>query len=315
MLEPVDKVEILSLVDNCLDHLSSERKEVRSARSWRKQADGKVEERLPLAEHGFSVLVRVSKGNQKHCVLFDTGPSPEAIVTNAKRLGVDMGEVEVIVLSHGHWDHAGGLLSAIKAVNKPDLPVIVHEDMFRTRGMALPSGAIRRHHAFPSAEQIKPAMYVVTQKPSLLAGNSVLVTGEIPHQTNFEKGLTWSRYLANGEWVPEPWLQDDRALVMNLKGKGLVVLTGCGHAGIINTLLHVKELTGVDEVYAVMGGFHLAGKAQEVAIPETVENLKSIAPKLIAPSHCTGWRGMFAIYQAMPEAFVWNTVGNLYVFE
>jgi 7,8-dihydropterin-6-yl-methyl-4-(beta-D-ribofuranosyl)aminobenzene 5'-phosphate synthase len=143
----------------------------------------------------------------------------------------------------------------------------------------------------------------------------VLVTGEIPRKTSFETGLPEHRALVDGQWVPEPWLLDDRALIINVKQKGLIVLTGCGHAGIVNTVLHAKELTGTDEVYAVMGGFHLAGKEHEKRINQTVAELKRFNPKIIAPSHCTGWRGLFAIHQAMPEAFAWNSVGNLYRIE
>ena len=314
-LKPVDKAEILSLVDNSLDYLSSiEKKEVLSFREWTKQKNVR-NARLPLAEHGLSTLIRVSSGSKAHSILFDAGSSPEGAVANAERMGVELSEVEAVVLSHGHWDHAGGLLSAIKTINKPDLPVIVHEDMFKTRGMALSDGTVRKHSPFPSAEQAKPARYVRTKKPYLLADNMILVTGEIPSQTSFETGLPEHRTLVNGEWVPEPWLRDDRAIVINVKRKGLVVLLGCGHSGIINTVLYAKQITGVDEVCAVMGGFHLAGKTHENRIEETIEALKSLNPKLVAPSHCTGWRAMCAIHQAMPEAFVWNSVGNLYTFE
>jgi 7,8-dihydropterin-6-yl-methyl-4-(beta-D-ribofuranosyl)aminobenzene 5'-phosphate synthase len=202
----------------------------------------------------------------------------------------------------------------VKAVNRPDLPVIVHEDMFKTRGMAKADGTVRRHSAFPSDDQVKPAKYVRTKQPYLLADRMILVTGEIPRQTSFETGLPEHRTLIDGKWVPDPWIRDDRAIVINLKQKGLIVLSGCGHAGIINTVRYAKHITGLDEVYAVMGGFHLAGKEPESRITQTVAELKRLNPKLVAPSHCTGWRGICAIYKAMPHAFVWNSVGNLYSF-
>ena len=303
-LKPADKVEILSLIDNSLDYLSSiEKKEVQPSRNWVR------------AEHGLSMLVRVFSANKAHSILFDTGLTPEGAVANAEKLEVHLSEIEAIVLSHSHPDHAGGLVSVVKAVNKQDLPVIVHEDMFKTRGMMKADGTIRKHQAFPSEAQVKPARYVKTSQPYLLAGNMVLVTGEIPRKTSFETGLPEHRALVDGQWVPEPWLRDDRALIINVKQKGLIVLTGCGHAGIVNTVLHAKELTGTEEVYAVMGGFHLAGKEHEKRIDQTVAELKRFNPKIIAPSHCTGWRGLFAIQQAMPEAFVWNSVGNLYRIE
>ncbi len=314
-LKPADKVEIISLVDNCIDHISpADKKEVLSVGKWTKEKGLKTSA-LPLAEHGFSMYITVYSGDSQHSILFDTGPNPGAIVTNAERMGVKLSDAEAVVLSHGHWDHAGGLVSAVKAIGKTDLPVLVHEDMFKTRGMALSDGTVRRHKAFPSPEEVKPARYVATKEPYLLAEDTVMVTGEIPHQTSFEKGLPEHRTLMNGAWVPEPWLQDDRALIINVKGKGLVVLSGCGHAGIINTILYAKQLTGIAKVYAILGGFHLAGKGKEETIRQTVEELKNLNPEVIVPSHCTGWKGNYIIYQVLPDVFVWNSVGNLYRFE
>jgi len=105
---------------------------------------------------------------------------------------------------------------------------------------------------------------------------------------------------------------DDRALVVNVRNKGLVVISGCAHAGIINSVLYAQQITKVSDVYAVLGGFHLAGRDYEPRIGKTVKMLKQLNPALIVPSHCTGWRGAFAIAKAMPDAFVWNSVGNLY---
>lgn len=314
-LREANSVEILSLIDNSLDFLSSiEKEQVQSVRKWTKEKKRSGVSRLPLAEHGFSMLIRVSSGNSAHSILFDTGSSPKGVIVNADGMGVNLSDIEAVVLSHGHPDHAGGLLSVVKIVNKRDLPIIVHEDMFKTRGMVNADDTIRKHQAFPLDDEVKPARYVRTKQPYLLTDNTILVTGEIPKQTSFEKGLPTHRTLIDGKWEPEPWLRDDRAIVINLKQKGLIVLSGCGHAGIVNTTLYAKQITGIDEVYAIMGGFHLAGKEPESRISQTVDELKRLNPKLIAPSHCTGWRGIYAIYQAMPQAFMWNSVGNLYRF-
>jgi 7,8-dihydropterin-6-yl-methyl-4-(beta-D-ribofuranosyl)aminobenzene 5'-phosphate synthase len=318
-LKEVDSVEIVSLMDNSIDVLSTIKKdEVRQVRDWIKERKGEkwVREhfRLPIAEHGLSILIRTFHGNTSHTVLFDTGRSPEGVITNAERMGIDLSEIEAIVISHGHDDHFGGLLAVLKAVNKKSLPIIVHEDMFKTRGVAEKDGKIRKDPPFPSEDMVKPAKYVRTKGPHLIADGTVLVTGEIPSETDFEKGSQRNRVLINGEWRPYPWMWDDRAVAINIKKKGLVVTSGCAHAGIINTIQHVKRITGVVKVHAVMGGFHLAGKEYEPRISQTVENLKLIKPYLIAPSHCTGWRGIYAIAKAMPKAFVWNSVGNLYKF-
>jgi len=116
----------------------------------------------------------------------------------------------------------------------------------------------------------------------------------------------------NGAWQPDPWIRDDRAIVINVKGKGLVVLSGCAHAGIINTVSYAQQITDVAKIYALIGGFHLAGKEFENQIEPTINELRKISPALIAPSHCTGWKAIYAVIKTLPEAFVWNSVGNLY---
>jgi 7,8-dihydropterin-6-yl-methyl-4-(beta-D-ribofuranosyl)aminobenzene 5'-phosphate synthase len=318
-LREVDGVEIISLVDNTVDFLSTIEKEgVHQVRKWVEERKGrewtKQHFRLPIAEHGFSMLVRVYNGAHSHSILFDTGGSSDGIITNAQGMGLDLSEVECIVLSHGHYDHFGGLLATLKVIDKRNLPIIVHEDMFKTKGVANPDGTVRKHPNFPTDDQVKPSEYVRTKQPHLVADDTVLVTGEIPRRTDFEKGFPQHRVLVNGQWQHDPWILDDRAMVVNVRQKGLVVVSGCAHAGIINTILCAKQSTGVMDVYGVLGGFHLAGKECEQRISQTIEKLKLLDPNLVAPSHCTGWRGIYAIAEALPHAFIWNSVGNLYRF-
>jgi 7,8-dihydropterin-6-yl-methyl-4-(beta-D-ribofuranosyl)aminobenzene 5'-phosphate synthase len=260
------------------------------------------------------MFIRVSNEGKSNSVLFDTGGSPEGAVENAERMGLDLSEVEYIVLSHGHYDHFGGLLYALKAVNKINLPVIVHEDMFKSRGVANPDGTIRKYPEFPKENQVSPARYVKTKQPYLIADNMILVTGEIPRKTEFEKGFVQHRVFVDGKWQPDPWIWDDRALVINVKQKGLVIVTGCAHAGIINTALYAQQISGIKMIYAILGGFHLAGKEFELRINKTVQNLRQLKPVLVAPSHCTGWRGTSAIARAMSQAFIGSSVGNLHRF-
>ncbi len=318
-IKKVESVEITSLVDNAVDFMSTiAKKEVKHVREWVNDRMDKewVKKhfQLPFAEKGFSVLIRVLCDGKFHTVLFDTGISPEGVVTNAKRMGLNLREIEGIILSHGHYDHFGGLLKVLKAVKKENLPIIVHEHMFRTRGVVNSDGTIRKYPEFPSENKVAPAKYVKTKQSCLLADESILVTGEIPRNTDFERGLPRQRFFSNGEWQPDPWVWDERAIVINVKRKGLVVLSGCAHAGIINTIRYAQQITGVTEVYATMGGFHLAGRDYEPRISQTVEMLRKFNPKIVVPMHCTGWRGKYAIFEAMPQAFVWNSVGNLYCF-
>ena len=316
-VKEADAVEVLSLVDSSVDFLSTiDKKEAQSLRQWTRErysAEWAITHtQEPIAEHGFSMLVRVFSEEKSRSVLFDTGGSPEAILENAERIGIDLSEVECVVLSHGHHDHFGGLLSAVKAVNKVGLPIIAHENMFGLRGTKRANGTIRKHTKFPTEAQLSPAKIVCTKQPSLIAGDMVCVTGEIPRKTSYEKGFTQQMAFVDGLWQPDPWIIDDRAIAINIKGKGLVVLSGCAHAGIINTVSYAQQITGIKNAYAVMGGFHLAGKEFESRIEQTVKALQLINPKLLVPSHCTGWRAMCAIAKTLPEAFVWNSVGNLY---
>jgi 7,8-dihydropterin-6-yl-methyl-4-(beta-D-ribofuranosyl)aminobenzene 5'-phosphate synthase len=313
----VDGLEVFSLVDNSVDFLSTvDRKEVQSFRQWIKKRHGqewiKTHPQLPFAEHGFSMLIRVLYGRKTVKILFDTGVSSDGVIENAKRMGLDLREVEYVVLSHGHYDHFGGLVSALKTINKASLPLIVHEDMFKTRGNANTDGTIRTYPKFPTKEQLGSAQLINTKQPYLIGDGTILVTGEIPRETSFEKGFFNHRTLIDGFWQRDPLILDDRAIVFNVKGKGLVVISGCAHAGIINTMLYAQRISGIINTYAVMGGFHLAGKEYENRIDQTTEELLQISPRLIVPSHCTGWRGICAIAKALPEALVWNSVGNLY---
>ncbi len=122
-------------------------------------------------------------------ILFDTGVSPNGVIVNAKRMGIDLSEVSYVVLSHGHYDHFGGLQAIVKTVNKIDLPIITHEDMVKRRGNARSNGNIREYPLFPSLKQLTPAKIVNTKKPYLIANDLACITGEIPRETTFEKGL------------------------------------------------------------------------------------------------------------------------------
>jgi 7,8-dihydropterin-6-yl-methyl-4-(beta-D-ribofuranosyl)aminobenzene 5'-phosphate synthase len=312
-----DGLEVISLVDNSVDFLSTiDRQEAQSFRQWTRKRHGqewtRTHSQLPLAEHGFSMIIRVLRGRKSVRILFDTGISADGVVENAKRMGLELSEVEYVVLSHGHYDHFGGLVSALKTINKANLPLIVHEDMFKTRGTANSNGTIRIYPEFPTRKQLISAQLVNTKQPYLIGDGAILVTGEIPRETSFEKGFLQHRTLRDGIWQPDPLILDDRAVVFNVKGEGLVVISGCAHAGIINTISYAQRISGITKAYAVMGGFHLAGKENESRIGQTVKELGQISPKLIVPSHCTGWRGMCAVAEALPEAFIWNSVGNLY---
>jgi 7,8-dihydropterin-6-yl-methyl-4-(beta-D-ribofuranosyl)aminobenzene 5'-phosphate synthase len=237
------------------------------------------------------------------------------VVHNLRALGVNPQEIEAIVLSHGHFDHTTGLNGLVKEL-QPLPPLLVHPDCWLKRRVAVPR---RQPRELPttSRDWVRATGFelVEQRQPSLLFDGAVLVTGEIERTTEFEQGMALHQALRDGEWQPEPFIYDDQALVVDLRGRGLVVITGCGHAGVINTVLHARKLTGIERVYAVIGGFHLATSSPESVIRPTVEALAEFAPEVIVPAHCTGWRATHVIAAAFPDAFVQGSVGTKYVLE
>jgi 7,8-dihydropterin-6-yl-methyl-4-(beta-D-ribofuranosyl)aminobenzene 5'-phosphate synthase len=319
-LKEASRVEIVFLMDNTVDFLSSNnRKEVQSLRHWTKEKYGtewvSAHPELPFAEHGFSMLVRFFNCEDSCTILFDTGVSPNGVVINAKRMGIDLSEVSCVVLSHGHYDHFGGLVAVVQAINKMDLPIITHEDMIKRRATTNSKGEISEYPTFPRSEELSLAKIVKTKKPHLIANDLACITGEIPRNTSFEKGLSQNKIYNADFCQTDQLVLDDRALLINVKGKGLIIISGCAHAGIINTIRYAQQITGLPKVYAILGGFHLAGKGFEKRIEPTIEELKEINPELIIPSHCTGWGAFLAIAKAFPNNFVHNSVGNMYKFE
>ncbi|NIO07935.1 MAG: MBL fold metallo-hydrolase [Deltaproteobacteria bacterium] len=306
-LEPVDHVEVLSIMDNSIDAL---------------MASTPVAQRAPLtrdkfsrpqlrAEHGVSMLITVESQGRKDSILFDAGVSTDGALHNMEVLGIRPNELHATVLSHGHTDHTLGLIGMLKKLGRTGMPIILHPDAFLNRKNVLPDG----HEVNlppPRRRDIEAeGITVVEEKgPTLLIDGRVLITGEIPRTTPFEKGFPPGHAEIEGKWQPDPWIHDDQAMVINVRDKGLVVLTGCGHAGLINTLKHSTHTTGVRDLYAVIGGFHLTGSLFEPIIDPTIKALKEFSPKVIVPQHCTGWRAIFEITKEFPEAYVPNSVGT-----
>ena len=321
--EAIDKIEIQVLVDNATDSLSSIPAHAESEfayldRHGMRELSG---DSLCCACHGLSLLITAVRGDVRHTVLFDSGPEEYAFERNAGRLGLDLGAVESIVLSHGHWDHAGGMLKALDLVRQPDqarpIPYYAHPGMFRSRARRLPNGELRPMKDVPAIAALtaRGANVICTREPQVLLDGMFLLSGEIPRVTEFERGLPGHFQMAeDGSWRPDPLLMDERFVMTHVKGKGLVVFTACSHAGVVNVLKRARECGSDAPVHAVMGGFHLAG-ANEKIIPETVQALSEIKPSTIAAGHCTGWRALVALANAFGDKVVDPiAVGKRYVF-
>ena len=315
-LEPVDSVVVTTLMDNVTDIFMPDQGPARRAgpaggsRPAATMAGGQAPDVL-IAEHGFSVLVTVAKAGREHRFLFDAGTSPDGVVTNMSRLDIDPGSIEAIVCSHGHFDHTTGLDGLIRVLGRTSMPVLIHPHFWRRRRIALPG---REPLEIPTTSRraLTGAGFdiIEEQQPSFLFERSVLVTGEVPRITGYEPGFPPQQAWLDGSWQADPLVLDDQALIVNVTGKGLVVLTGCGHAGVVNIARYARRLTGGQPLYALLGGFHLNGPLFEPLIPRVLDDLAAMNPGVLVPAHCTGWRAQHAMSARFPAAYIPNTVGS-----
>jgi 7,8-dihydropterin-6-yl-methyl-4-(beta-D-ribofuranosyl)aminobenzene 5'-phosphate synthase len=293
------------------------RPDVKLPKQWVKK--DKTRPAYIWAGHGIAILVRIYENENMHQVLYDTGPSAELLAHNVEVLGIDLKKTEAIVMSHGHWDHFGGLIWALKAIGK-DTSVYAHRRMFSERRVAKegPDGKVMRDlDPVPAVEEVMSAggRLVWVTEPTFLASRTLVRSGEVQHLTNFEKGVEGHQALISGSWQRDELIIDDGYMITNVKDKGLVVITGCSHAGITNMLKDAIRISGVQHIHAIIGGLHLVGKDNESRVTQTIEGLSEFNPKLLVPSHCTGWRAQHKIAQEFPNAYAASSVGCMYIIE
>jgi 7,8-dihydropterin-6-yl-methyl-4-(beta-D-ribofuranosyl)aminobenzene 5'-phosphate synthase len=264
-----------------------------------------------LAEHGLSLLITVYSGDEKHAILLDTGYTKVGVPHNMEQLGINIEDIEAIVISHGHMDHTGSLYAILDKIPER-IPLVLHPGAFVSpRYTRSPDGDMRlwpQTLVKADLEQQNIDM-VESTTPSLLADDMVMVTGEVERTTTFEKGMPNALVEKDGEVVQDPIIED-QAIVINLKEKGLVVVSGCAHAGIVNTVEFAKKTTGEEGVHAVLGGFHLTGPFYEKIHGDTIEGLKKMAPEVVMPMHCTGWKAIQKFQKEFTSNFVLNSVGT-----
>jgi 7,8-dihydropterin-6-yl-methyl-4-(beta-D-ribofuranosyl)aminobenzene 5'-phosphate synthase len=276
-------------------------------------------EALLCANLGFGCRLVSATAGVRHTMLFDTGPEGSIFVRNCANLGIGLGEVEAIVVSHGHWDHMAALPATLDAIREQGGKTAVHVNpgMFNERAIRLGSGTVVPAAKVPSPAEMTAlgAAVVNDAAERLLLDAHFYYSGEIPRLSGFEKGRTdhLSRTGPDAPWQPDPLLLDERMLVAQVRGLGLVVLSSCSHAGIVNVCTEVRRLFPDVPIHCVMGGLHLGG-VMETIIPQTVEGLRPFAIPHIITGHCTGWRALHALANAFGDAVSQSAVGTTYTF-
>jgi 7,8-dihydropterin-6-yl-methyl-4-(beta-D-ribofuranosyl)aminobenzene 5'-phosphate synthase len=278
-------------------------------------------ETLLVANLGYGLRLRSRLGAIEHVLLFDTGTEGAAFVRNCHNLAIDLGEVEEIVVTHGHWDHMGALPAALDAIaarrGRNSVGVHVNPGMFNERGVLLANGTIFPAARVPTPSEMETRGARVVNNPwarTLLDGH-FYYSGEIPRVTSFETGRKDHLCRLNNEeeWRPDPYLMDERMLVVDVRDLGLVVFSACSHAGIVNVCTEVRRLFPDKPIHAVMGGLHLGG-VMESLIPQTVEGLQPFDVGYFIAGHCTGWRALHALANAYGERVSQSAVGTRYHF-
>jgi len=304
----VDKLTVWVLTDNAYDTLRPDTKIAKRYRS--------VPGKAILAEHGVSFYVETVVNGKTSATMFDYGNDPMGVMNNITLLGLDLGKTSSFSLSHGHWDHfmaAVGILKQNQSRIAKGTSFYVGEGAFLRRYSLRPGAAEPADLGQLKKEDIETfGLKVVEVKDPTQIIPGGYFTGNIERVTTYEK-VPPSLLVKRGE-KPEPDdFRGEQSLFFNVKGKGLVVISGCAHAGIVNTVKHAQKVAGTDKVHAVMGGFHLANAKPEV-IEKTVADIKATKPDYIVPMHCTGFETIVAFAKEMPNEFTLNTAGTKYTF-
>ncbi len=332
----LDELTITIVVDNATDTLSSigpgipqlpEMAYVLTTTPPMGQHDGHdcvvALDHLCVACHGFSALATARQREQTSTVLFDIGPYADVWLANAERLAVDLAGIDAVFLSHWHWDHSGGMATVVAAIaeargraGRAPVVVDVHPDRPDQRGILSPLDIFAMLPPEPTIEAIEAAGGVVASHGEVHQVADLFVSsGDIPRMTEYERGLAGHHSWRGGEVTLDEEIHDERFLAARVRGRGTSVLTACSHAGVVNVGLEARRLFPDQPVDLLLGGYHLAGTTVEERIEPTVRDLAElVAPRIVAPGHCTGWRAVGALSAAFgPTGLAPSVVGTRYL--
>ena len=287
-----------------------------------------------LAEHGFAALIDLDNGQRR--ILWDAGITDIALLENVRRMEIDPATIDLIALSHGHGDHTAAMTAIIRAMGRRPqgrkwekdatmdeildwvkgrpVPLVAHPAAFRERWGSDDEGAKYGPYVVASRREWEAAgADVILSEGPYHLGPGCWTTGTVP-RLSFEKaGRSANRLYRDGHTFRRDDLEDDQAIVINVKDKGLVILAGCAHSGIVNTVNYARQISGVDRVWAILGGFHLA-PADDAEIQRTIDEIKAMEPAMVVPTHCTGFPAISQFARQMPDEFVLGVVGTKYLF-
>jgi len=305
----VDKMVLTVVIDNYYDTV---RKDAPIGKTCRT-----VPGKAIYAEHGLSCVIETVVEGTSHMFMFDYGASSDGLLNNFRVLDIDVSALQAFSLSHGHFDHWGGLIPFLTTYEnqiKSGIPLYVGEEAFIRRFSVRPSGYDLNDLGCLDRDAIesfgKIDIIDVREPVEIIPG--AWLTGTIERMTSYEK-VPASLLVMREENIEQDDFRGEQSVICSVRGKGLVVISGCAHAGIINTLRHARKITGIYKIHAVIGGFHLVNAETEV-IRQTITDMQEMAPDYVIPMHCTGFEAMTAFRDAMPDQFILNTAGTRYSF-
>jgi 7,8-dihydropterin-6-yl-methyl-4-(beta-D-ribofuranosyl)aminobenzene 5'-phosphate synthase len=308
-VKEVDRLVVTVITDNYYDAL---RPDTKVSTPFRSKPGSVIH-----AEHGLSYHVETQVDVLSSSLLFDYGMDPMGMTHNMEVLGIDTGKISAMALSHGHFDHWGGLVGFLGqyGAHIPEgTPLYVGEETFARRFAIRPSdkepqdiGALDRNEI----EKLGVIKIIEVREPREIIPGGYL-TGRVPRVTEYEIGNP-NLLVKRGDHLEQDFFEGELAMVFAVKKLGVVILSGCAHIGIVNIVKQALNMTGISKIHAIIGGFHLVN-AQSSLVDRYIEDIRGFAPDYIVPTHCTGFETVTRFAREMPEQFILNTAGTTYTF-